>query len=57
VAINPATPASVLEEVLPLVDLVLVMTVDPQTWGPPAVEQLVPPGGWRNPLTGAAPAF
>jgi ribulose-phosphate 3-epimerase len=29
VAINPATPASVLEEVLPLVDLVLVMTVDP----------------------------
>src|SRR5689334_3026770 len=27
VAINPATPASVLEEVLPLVDLVLVMTV------------------------------
>jgi ribulose-phosphate 3-epimerase len=29
VAINPATPASVIEEVLPLVDLVLVMTVDP----------------------------
>ena len=29
VAINPATPAAVLEEVLPLVDLVLVMTVDP----------------------------
>lgn len=29
VAINPATPASVLEDVLPLVDLVLVMTVDP----------------------------
>ena len=29
VAINPATPASVLEEVLPDVDLVLVMTVNP----------------------------
>jgi len=29
VVINPATPASVLEEVLPEVDLVLVMTVDP----------------------------
>jgi ribulose-phosphate 3-epimerase len=29
VAINPATPASILEEVLPDVDLVLVMTVNP----------------------------
>lgn len=29
VAINPATPASVLEEVLPLLDVVLVMTVNP----------------------------
>lgn len=29
VAINPATPAAVLEEVLPMVDLVLVMTVNP----------------------------
>jgi ribulose-phosphate 3-epimerase len=29
VVINPATPASVLEEVLPEVDQVLVMTVDP----------------------------
>ena len=28
-AINPATPAAVLEEILPDVDLVLVMTVDP----------------------------
>ena len=27
--INPATPASVLEEILPDVDLVLVMTVNP----------------------------
>jgi len=29
VAINPATPASVLEEILPEIDQVLVMTVDP----------------------------
>ncbi len=29
VVINPATPASVLEEILPEVDLVLVMTVNP----------------------------
>src|SRR5277367_4583282 len=29
VAINPATPASVLEEILPEVDLVLIMTVNP----------------------------
>ena len=29
VAINPATPAGVLEEILPDVDQVLVMTVDP----------------------------
>jgi ribulose-phosphate 3-epimerase len=29
VVINPATPAAVLEEVLPEVDLVLVMTVNP----------------------------
>jgi len=29
VAINPATPATVLEEILPEVDLVLVMTVNP----------------------------
>ena len=27
--INPATPAAVLEEILPDVDIVLVMTVDP----------------------------
>ena len=29
IAVNPATPASVLEEILPEVDLVLVMTVNP----------------------------
>lgn len=32
IAINPATPVSVLERILPLVDLVLVMTVNPG-WG------------------------
>lgn len=29
VALNPATPASVLEEILPFVDLVLVMSINP----------------------------
>ncbi|MDY6085586.1 MAG: ribulose-phosphate 3-epimerase [Peptoniphilaceae bacterium] len=29
IALNPATPACVLEDILPLVDLVLVMTVNP----------------------------
>ena len=29
VAINPATPASVLEEILPMLDVVLIMTVNP----------------------------
>jgi ribulose-phosphate 3-epimerase len=29
VAVNPATPAAMLEEILPEVDLVLVMTVNP----------------------------
>lgn len=29
VAINPATPASVLEEMLPMIDVVLIMTVNP----------------------------
>ncbi len=32
IAINPATPVSALERILPLVDLVLVMTVNPG-WG------------------------
>ena len=32
IALNPSTPLSALEEVLPLVDLVLVMTVNPG-WG------------------------
>ena len=32
VALNPATPSSLLQEVLPLLDLVLIMTVNPG-WG------------------------
>jgi len=38
VVINPATPASVLEEILPDVDLVLVMTVNPGFGG----QQFIP---------------
>lgn len=38
VVINPATPASVLEEILPEVDLVLVMTVNPGFGG----QQFIP---------------
>ena len=38
VAISPATPIAVLEEVLPLLDLVLVMTVNPGFGG----QKLIP---------------
>jgi ribulose-phosphate 3-epimerase len=38
VVINPATPASVLEEILPDVDLVLVMTVNPGFGGQEFIE-------------------
>ena len=34
VAINPATPISAVEEVLPDLDIVLVMTVNPRFWRP-----------------------
>ena len=44
VAINPATPISAVEEVLPLLDLVLVMTVNPgfggQSFIPEALEKV-----------------
>jgi len=33
ISINPSTPISVLKEVLPFVDLVLIMTVDPGFYG------------------------
>ncbi len=42
VTLNPATPASSLEEILPFVDLVLVMTVDPGFGGQTFIEGMVP---------------
>ena len=39
VAINPATPIGVLDEILPDVDLVLVMTVNPGFGGQKFLEQ------------------
>jgi ribulose-phosphate 3-epimerase len=42
VAINPATPASVLSEVLPAVDLILVMTVNPGFGGQQFIESTLP---------------
>ena len=42
VVINPATPASVLEEVLPLVDQVLVMTVNPGFGGQHFLDTTLP---------------
>jgi len=41
VAINPATPAHVLEEILPDLDLVLVMTVNPGFGGQAFIERTV----------------
>ncbi len=40
VAINPATPAGTLEEILPFVDLVLVMTVNPGFGGQSFIETM-----------------
>jgi ribulose-phosphate 3-epimerase len=42
VAINPATPASVLEEILPEVELVLVMTVNPGFGGQKFIANTIP---------------
>jgi len=42
VAINPATPASVLEEILPDVDQVLVMTVNPGFGHQPFIYTMLP---------------
>ena len=41
VAINPATPIGTLEEILPYVDLVLVMTVNPGFGGQSFIETMV----------------
>jgi ribulose-phosphate 3-epimerase len=40
IALNPATPASLLEEALPFADMVLVMTVNPGFGGQSFIEQL-----------------
>ena len=42
VVINPATPASVLEEIIPHVDLVLVMTVNPGFAGQEFITAMLP---------------
>jgi ribulose-phosphate 3-epimerase len=42
VVINPATPANVLEEILPDVDLVLIMTVNPGFGGQKFIESTLP---------------
>jgi len=42
VSINPATPATVLEEILPEIDLVLVMTVNPGFGGQKFIESVLP---------------
>jgi len=42
VAINPATPAAVLEEILPDLDLVLVMTVNPGFGGQEFLAGMLP---------------
>ena len=42
VAINPATPIGTLEEILPYVDLVLVMTVNPGFGGQSFIETMLP---------------
>lgn len=42
VTLNPATPVTSLEEILPYVDLVLVMTVNPGFGGQTFIESLLP---------------
>jgi ribulose-phosphate 3-epimerase len=42
VAINPATPAAVLEEILPDIDQVLVMTVNPGFGHQPFIQTMLP---------------
>ena len=41
VAINPGTPVSILEEVLPMLDIVLVMTVNPGFGGQTFIESML----------------
>jgi ribulose-phosphate 3-epimerase len=42
VAINPATPIGTLEEILPYIDLVLIMTVNPGFGGQSFIETMLP---------------
>lgn len=42
VALNPATPLSVVEEILPYVDMVLLMTVNPGFGGQSFIESMAP---------------
>jgi len=42
VAINPATPISTLEEILPYLDMVLIMTVNPGFGGQEFIETMLP---------------
>lgn len=42
VALNPATPLSAVEEILPYVDMVLLMTVNPGFGGQSFIESMVP---------------
>ena len=37
-ALNPGTPVAALEEVVPMLDLILIMTVDPGAYGQPFIE-------------------
>lgn len=52
VALNPATPAGHISEILPILDLVLVMTVDPgfsgQSFIPESLRKVEQIRGWRN---------
>ncbi|UCG64493.1 MAG: ribulose-phosphate 3-epimerase [Deltaproteobacteria bacterium] len=60
VAINPATPLNVLEEVLELADIIQVMTVNPGFGGQEFIQsqlskishlrQILDEGGYRNPI-------
>jgi len=42
IAVNPATPPAMLEWVLPMVDLVLIMTVNPGFGGQSFIEEMIP---------------
>jgi ribulose-phosphate 3-epimerase len=41
VSLNPGTPAGVIKELIPLLDLVMVMTVNPGDYGQPFIEDMI----------------